>query len=110
MQRCIQDDRSSRLLKNAVVAFSTLATCGIRPAKCRFPRHFEIASVRWRSRVEFFNGLLGENRADNRPTHIGETEVAALPAVGEALVLDAEKMERGGVEIVDFDDAFNGVV
>ena len=32
--------------------------------------------------------------------HIGEAEVAPLAAVGEALVVDAELVEDGGVEIV----------
>ena len=34
---------------------------------------------------------------------VGEAEVPALEAVGELFVIEAEKMEEGGVEIVDMD-------
>ena len=34
---------------------------------------------------------------------VGEAEVPALEAVGELFVIEAKKMEEGGVEIVDMD-------
>gem|GEM_PF-5206855 len=40
---------------------------------------------------------------------IGEAEVAACVAVGEAGVVDAELMEEGGMQVVDFDGVFDGV-
>jgi ribonuclease HI len=39
-----------------------------------------------------------------------EPEVAALEFVGEAAVIHAEKVEHGGVEIVDFHGVFDGSV
>src|SRR5690606_28029516 len=35
------------------------------------------------------------------PMHIGEPEIATGMAVGEALVIEAEQMQDGGMEIVD---------
>lgn len=34
---------------------------------------------------------------------VGEAELAALVAEGEALVVDAEEVQQGGVEVVDVD-------
>ena len=42
--------------------------------------------------------------------NIRKAEIAALEAVGELLVFDAQLMENGGVEIVNVDDVFHGVV
>ena len=42
--------------------------------------------------------------------NIRKAEIAALEAVGELLVIDAQLMENGGVEIVNVDDVFHGVV
>ena len=36
--------------------------------------------------------------------HVGQAEVAAGVAVGEAFVVHTEEMEDGGLEIVDGDD------
>src|SRR6185312_16071222 len=40
---------------------------------------------------------------------VGEAEVAALEAVGEARVVEAEEVEDGGVEVVDVDGVFGDV-
>ena len=48
--------------------------------------------------------------ADDVPVDVGEAEVAALEAVGQFLVVDAEQMEHGRVEIVDRDDVLDGVI
>ena len=37
------------------------------------------------------------------PLDVGEPEIAALMAVGEALVVDAHEVEDGGLQIVDVD-------
>src|SRR5437588_7122267 len=42
--------------------------------------------------------------------HVGEAEVAALELVGEPLVLDAEQVEHGGVQVVHLDDVLHGVI
>src|SRR5439155_23101796 len=42
--------------------------------------------------------------------HIRQAEVAALKAVRQSEVVDAEQMEHGGVQVVDGDDVFDGVV
>ena len=41
---------------------------------------------------------------------IGEAHVAATPAHGEAFVVDADQVQHGGVEVVDFDLVLNGSV
>ena len=39
---------------------------------------------------------------------VGEAEITAGVAVGEAFVVDAEEVEHGGVEVVDAHAVFNG--
>ena len=51
----------------------------------------------------------GEQITHDVPMHVGEAEVAACVAVGEAGVVDAELMEEGGMQVVDFDGVFDGV-
>ena len=41
--------------------------------------------------------------------HVGEAEVAALEAVGELGVVEAEQVQDGGVEVVDVDLVLDGV-
>lgn len=41
--------------------------------------------------------------------HVGEAEVASGVAVSEALMVDAELVQEGGVEVVDFDGVLDGV-
>ena len=41
------------------------------------------------------------------PVHVGEAEVAALEAVGELLVVEAEQVQDGGVQVVDVDLALD---
>src|SRR5215475_933027 len=43
------------------------------------------------------------------PVDIGEPEVAALEAIGQLLVVEAEEMEQGGVEVVHMDTVPGGV-
>ena len=45
----------------------------------------------------------GQNRLDHLAGDIGETVVAALEAVGEALVIDAQQVQERGMEIVHMD-------
>lgn len=44
------------------------------------------------------------------PMHVRQPEVAALEAVDEAGVVDAEAVEGGGLEVVDVDRVFDDVV
>src|SRR5262245_48152898 len=44
------------------------------------------------------------------PMHIGQPEVAAAVAEGELLVVEADEVEDGGVEVVDVDAVFDGLV
>lgn len=39
--------------------------------------------------------------------HVGEAEITAGVAVGEALVVDAEEVQDGGVDVVDIDGSFD---
>lgn len=41
---------------------------------------------------------------------IGEAEVAALVTVGESLVVDAQKVEESGVQVVDVHRVLHDVV
>ena len=41
---------------------------------------------------------------------VGEATVDAVVAVGEPLVIDAEEMEHGGVDVVAIDRLFDGFV
>src|SRR6184192_1541723 len=44
---------------------------------------------------------LGQHFFDEVAVDVGEAEVAALEAVGETLVVEAEEVEDGGLEVVD---------
>ena len=44
------------------------------------------------------------------PVDVGEAVVAALEAVGEAGVVEAEQMQGGGVQVVDVDGILDDVV
>ena len=50
----------------------------------------------------------GEEVADDAAADVGEAEVAAGVAVGEAFVIEAEEVEDGGVEVVDVDGVHGG--
>jgi hypothetical protein len=41
-----------------------------------------------------------QNLLHEMPVHVGETEMAALVFVGEALVVDTEEVHHGGVKVV----------
>ena len=47
--------------------------------------------------------LLGEEGFDDVAVDVGEAVVAALEAVGESGVVEAEEVEDGGLEVVDVD-------
>ena len=51
-----------------------------------------------------------QNRPHNVATHIRQPKIAALIAISEPVVLDAEQMQQRGVQVVDFDDVLDGVV
>ena len=42
--------------------------------------------------------------------HIGESEVAALGAVGEAFMIKAEAVEQGRLDVVNVDGIFDDVI
>ena len=44
------------------------------------------------------------------PLDIGQAEVAALVAVGQARVVDPQEVEDGGVQVVDVDRVLDDVV
>ena len=48
-------------------------------------------------------GASGDEVVDDFAVDIGESEVAALEAVGEAGVLHAEEVEERGLQVVDMD-------
>src|SRR4051794_2271946 len=50
----------------------------------------------------------GQDRLDDVPGDVGQAEVAALLAVGEPQVVDAEEVEHGGMEVVDVDGVLDG--
>src|SRR5438132_8932277 len=54
--------------------------------------------------------LSGQNLVYNTALHVGETEVPALELVRQALVVDAEEVEHGSVQVMHLDDIFDGVV
>ena len=41
--------------------------------------------------------------------HIGEAELASLKAVGEVLAVDARKMEKSGLQVVDMHGVLHGI-
>lgn len=47
---------------------------------------------------------------DRAAAEVGEAVVAAVVAVGEFFVIEAEEVEEGGVEVVDVDFVFDGFV
>ena len=47
-----------------------------------------------------FDPRLGKNVFHNMPMNVGEAEITTLVAIGKTFVIDAEKMEDGGVEVV----------
>ena len=42
--------------------------------------------------------------------HVGEAEITAGVAIGQALVVDAEEVKDGGVDVVNIDGSFDGEV
>src|SRR5436309_761814 len=53
---------------------------------------------------------LRQKRLNNLPGDIGKAVVAALVAVGQALVIDSEQAQRGRVQVVDVDRVGGDVV
>ncbi len=53
---------------------------------------------------------LGEDVLDDRAVHVGQAEVAALEAVGQPLVVDAQAVQDRGVQVVDVDRLLGDVV
>src|SRR5260221_12246071 len=53
---------------------------------------------------------LHQNVLDHLPAHIGQAEVAAAVAVGEAFVVEAHQVEDGGVQVVGVGAFFLGTV
>src|ERR1022692_1255343 len=86
----------------------TRATWASAPQRPEFPGIF--CNSRGPSTV----GPLGPSLAQNPPhrlaMHVGQPIVAALEAVGEARVVEAQAMQNGGVEVVDVDGAIDDVV
>src|SRR5207302_437959 len=50
---------------------------------------------------------LRQQLLDHFPAHVGEAEVAALEAEGEFLVVEAQEMEDGRLEIVNVDSVLS---
>lgn len=46
---------------------------------------------------------LGDDSVDDFAVDVGEAEIAAGVLVGEALVIEAEEVEDGGVQVVEVD-------
>src|SRR3954447_20912875 len=52
----------------------------------------------------------GEDRRDDLAVDVGQAHVAAAEAGGEPLVVEAQEVEDRGVEVVDLDLVFDGVI
>src|SRR4051812_37657249 len=52
--------------------------------------------------------LSGQQRFYHRSVDVGQAEVAAGVAVGQALVVEPEEVKEGGVEVVDVDLVLDG--
>src|SRR5260221_11989188 len=50
--------------------------------------------------VQACAGTSGQDVLHDVAVHVGQAEVAALEAVGEALVLDAQQVQHGRLEVV----------
>src|SRR5688572_22906222 len=57
-----------------------------------------------------FDQELRENLLHDAAMDIGEAEVAAIVAIGEFFVIEAEQVQDGGVEVVHVDLFGDGVV
>ena len=51
-----------------------------------------------------------QNRPHDLAGHVGQAEVAALKTERHALVVNAQKVQHGGVEVMDADRVFHDVV
>lgn len=49
-----------------------------------------------------------EDIVDDAAVHVGQAEIAAAVAVGEALVVEAHQVENCGVQVVDVNFILNG--
>ena len=58
--------------------------------------------------MSVFLRALGKNLSDDVAFDVGQTEVPARVAVGEAFVVEAEEVEDGGVQVVDVDFVLDG--
>ena len=56
-----------------------------------------------------FRLLSGEDGFDDLPVDVGEAVVTALKFIGQLLVIEAEEVEDGGLEVVDVDAVFDDV-
>ena len=56
------------------------------------------------------SGGSGQDRLDDLAVNVGQAEVAALEAVGQPCVIDAQEMQDRGVEVVDLDRVLDDVV
>ena len=54
--------------------------------------------------------MLSQQILDDVAVDVGQAEVAALAAEGEAFVIDTKLVQDGGVEVVDVDFVLGGVV
>ena len=54
--------------------------------------------------------LSSQNVVDDMSVDICETEISTLETIDEFLVVNPEEVEHRGMEVVDMDDIFNGVV
>ena len=60
--------------------------------------------------LESLRVILGEDGFDDGTSDVGEAEAAAVVGVGELLVIEAELVEDGGVDVVDVGFVDGGVV
>lgn len=54
--------------------------------------------------------MLGQQRLHDLAVDIGEAVVSTLDAKSEALMVNAEQVKHGGVEIVDLDRIFHDII
>ncbi len=65
--------------------------------------------TRGRERPRYLVTRLTQDALDDVSVDIGEPVVSALEAVGEPGMVEAEKMQKGGIEVMNVDGVFGHI-
>src|SRR5258708_3735143 len=106
----VLDTRSRHL--GAIVILRDSAGSGVSASRAKQPDPSEYLRMTTALEVTMraINALCQDCRYGLSPFDAGELLVEALELVGEAFVVDAHAVEDGGVQVVDVDGVFDGVV